>query len=52
MNTTAFRPGTLTKFVAWFRAGYPTNAPQFGYAALVALCPAGVHLPSVADGTS
>jgi hypothetical protein len=42
MNTTAFRSGKLNKVVAWFRAGYPTDAPQFGHAALVALCPAGV----------
>jgi hypothetical protein len=44
MNTTAIRSrklNKLNKFVAWFRAGYPTDAPQFGYAALVALCPAG-----------
>ena len=55
MNTTAFRHGTLSKLnkvVAWFRAGYPTDAPQFGHAALVALCPAGVYVPFVAGGTS
>jgi hypothetical protein len=30
----------LNKVVAWFRAGYPTDAPQSGHAALFALCPA------------
>jgi hypothetical protein len=40
MNTTAIRTGMLSNFVAWLRAGYPAQAPQFGHAALVALCPA------------
>ncbi len=40
MNGTAVRSGMLNKFVAWFRAGYPTNAPQFGHVAVVALSPA------------
>jgi hypothetical protein len=31
--------GMLNKIVAWFRAGYPTDAPQFGHAAVLALCP-------------
>jgi hypothetical protein len=31
--------GMLNKIVAWFRAEYPTDAPQFGHAALLALCP-------------
>ena len=31
--------GMLNKIVGWFLAGYPTNAPQFGHAALLALCP-------------
>jgi hypothetical protein len=31
--------GMLKKVVAWFRAGYPTDAPQFGHAALLALLP-------------
>jgi len=51
MDATAFRSGTLNKFVAWFRSGYPADAPQFGHAALVALCPAGVDLHSVAGVT-
>ena len=29
--------GMLNKVVAWFRAGYPTDAPQYGHAALLAL---------------
>ena len=29
----------LNKVVAWFRAGYPTAAPQFGHVALLAMCP-------------
>ena len=33
--------GMLNKIVAWFRAGYPMGAPQFGYVALAALSPAG-----------
>jgi hypothetical protein len=40
MNRTTIRKGMLTKVVGWFRAGYPMDAPQFGHAALVALCPA------------
>jgi hypothetical protein len=40
MNRTTIRKGMLTKVVGWFRAGYPTDAPQFGHATLVALCPA------------
>lgn len=32
--------GMLNKIVVWLRAGYPKDAPQFGHAALVALCPA------------
>lgn len=31
--------GMLNKVVAWLRAGYATDAPQFGYAALLSLCP-------------
>jgi hypothetical protein len=31
--------GMLNKVVGWFRAGYPAAAPQFGHAALLALCP-------------
>jgi hypothetical protein len=31
--------GMLNKVVAWFRAGYPTDAPHFGHAALLALLP-------------
>ena len=31
---------TLKKVVAWFRTGYPSDAPQSGHAALFALCPA------------
>jgi hypothetical protein len=31
--------GILNKVVAWFRAGYPTDAPKFGHAALLAMCP-------------
>jgi hypothetical protein len=42
MNTKAFRSDKLNKVVAWFRAGYATDAPQFGHTAIVALCPAGV----------
>jgi len=30
--------GMLNKVVAWCRAGYSTDAPQFGHAALLALC--------------
>jgi hypothetical protein len=29
--------GLLNKVAAWFRAGYPTDAPQYGHAALLAL---------------
>jgi hypothetical protein len=31
--------GMLNKVVGWFRAGYAAAAPQFGHAALLALCP-------------
>ena len=30
--------GMLNKVAAWFRAGYPTDSPQLGHAALLALC--------------
>jgi hypothetical protein len=39
MNGTAVRSGMLNKIVAWFRSGYPQDAPQFGHVAVVALCP-------------
>jgi len=52
MNTTAIRSGMLNKFVAWFRAGYPMDAPQFGHTALVALCPAAVRVPPAVHVTS
>ena len=29
--------GILNKVVAWFRAGYPADAPRDGHAALLAL---------------
>jgi hypothetical protein len=44
--------GMLKKIVAWFRAGYPMDAPQFGYAALVALSPAAAGVPSAVRVTS
>jgi hypothetical protein len=43
--------GMLNTVVAWFRAGYPTDAPQFGHAALVALC-GPVAAVGVAGGAS
>lgn len=49
MNRNAIRSGNLnklTKVGAWFRAGYPTDAPQFGHAALIALCPTAVRVQS------
>jgi Protein of unknown function (DUF3349) len=46
--------GMLNKVVAWFRAGYPTGAPQSGHAALLALCGhvAGVGVAGGASGGS
>ena len=52
MNCTTLRSGMLNKIVGWFRAGYPTDAPQFGHAALVALCPAAADVPSAVHVTS
>ncbi len=46
MNRTTIRTGMLNKIVGWFRAGYPTDAPQFGHVALVALSPAAAAVPS------
>jgi hypothetical protein len=34
----AIRSG-MNKAVAWLRAGYSPDAPQFGHVALIALCP-------------
>ena len=44
--------GMLNKVVGWFRAGYPTDAPQFGHTALLALCGhvAGVGVAGAASG--
>jgi hypothetical protein len=42
--------GMLNKVVAWFRAGYPTDGPQFGHAALLALY--GVGVAGGANGRS
>lgn len=47
MNRTTIRKGMLNKVVGWFRAGYPMDAPQFGHAALIALCPAAAAPASV-----
>jgi hypothetical protein len=52
MNGTTLRSGMLNKIVGWFRAGYPTDAPQFGHAALVALCPAAAGVPSAGPGVT
>lgn len=52
MNGTTLRSGMLNKIVGWFRAGYPTDAPQFGHVALVALCPATAGVPSAVPVTS
>ena len=46
MNGNTLRTGMLNKIVGWFRTGYPTDAPQFGHVALVALCPATAGVPS------
>ncbi len=52
MNGTTLRSGMLKKIVGWVRAGYPTDAPQFGHVALVALCPATAGVPSAVSITS
>jgi|KBSMisStandDraft_5_1062788.scaffolds.fasta_scaffold152673_2 hypothetical protein len=46
--------GMLNKVVGWFRAGYPTDAPQFGHTALLALRGhvAGVGVAGAASGGS
>lgn len=51
MKGTAVRSGMLNKAVAWLRAGYSPDAPQFGHVALVALSPAaaGVRRPSASS---
>jgi uncharacterized membrane protein len=51
--------GVLNKIVAWFRAGYPTGAPEVGHVTVLALCPelvprrllriGAVHHPAVLD---
>jgi hypothetical protein len=51
-NGATLRSGMLNKIVGGFRAGYPTDAPQFGHAALVALCPATAGVPSAVPVTS
>ena len=40
MNITTVFSGMLNKAVAWIRAGYCPDAPQFGHLAAVALIPA------------
>jgi hypothetical protein len=47
MNVTTVLSGMLNKAVAWFRAGYSPDAPQFGHVALVALVSSGrcAHRP-------
>ena len=51
--------GMLNKIVAWFRAGYPTGAPEIGHVTLLALVPelvprrllksGQIHHPAVLD---
>ena len=52
VNDNTLRSGMLNKIVGWVRAGYPTDAPQFGHVALVALCPATAGVPSAVPVTS
>jgi hypothetical protein len=52
MNRTTIRTGMLNKIVGSFRAGYSTDAPQFGHVALVALCAAAAAVPSAVRVTS
>jgi hypothetical protein len=35
MNKRSF----LSRLVEFFRAGYPADAPELGYVALIAMCP-------------
>lgn len=44
----------FSRIIGFFRAGYPTDAPQLGHAALVAMCPAAhsITRPSAPDRNS
>jgi hypothetical protein len=34
----------FSRIVNFFRAGYPTHAPQLGHVALIAMCPAAISV--------